>query len=245
MTAAGNYTFTPRDAISTVEIAHVLLDLYPEAAQRELDQLRSEVDDTVASGDPESVVGALFAQLLSARDAAQRAGTLPEQTTGTVEQLNVSGGGVPKTPVESVEVDFRGITSDKQNNRVHHGRPFQALCLWSAEIIDDLAAQGHPIAAGNAGENITTRGIEWTSLTMGTHLRIGDVLAQISAMAVPCGHQAQWFTDRDYSRLHAENGDISRLYATIIEPGIITTGDAIVVEAASQQLVETSTMTPA
>ena len=230
MPSESPYTFSARDAASTVEIAHALLDLYPDAAQGELNDLRGEVDSVIGSGDADAVIGELFPKLLSARDGAQRAGTLPAQTTGTVEQLNVSGGGVPKTPVDSVEVDFRGITSDKQNNRVHHGRPFQALCLWSAEIIDDLAAQGHPIAAGKAGENVTTRGIEWTSLTMGTQLRIGDVLAQISAMAVPCGHQAQWFTDRDYSRLHHENGDISRLYATIIEPGTITTGDAITVE---------------
>ena len=65
---------------------------------------------------------------------------------------------------------------------------------------------------------------------MGTQLRIGDVLAQISANAVPCRHQAQWFTDGDYSRLHHENGDITRLYATVIEPGTISTGDTITVE---------------
>lgn len=230
MIAAGPYTFSARDAASTVTIAHGLLDLYPEAAQGELEGLRVEVDSIIGSGAPDAVVGELFSKILSAREAAQRAGTLPTQATGTVEQLNVSGGGVPKTPVDSVEVDFRGITTDKQKNRVHHGRPFQALCLWSAEIIDDLASQGHPIAAGNAGENITTRGIEWTSLTMGTQLRIGEVLAQISAMAVPCGHQAQWFTDRDYSRLHHDNGDISRLYATVIAPGVITAGDEITVE---------------
>ena len=230
MTSVGPYTFTARDAASTVEIAHVLLDLYPEAAQGEFAELRREVDSIVASGEPQAVVGDLFTKLLSARDGAQRAGTLPAQANGTVEQLNISGGGVPKTPVDSVAVDFRGITTDKQKNRVHHGRPFQALCLWSAEIIEDLASQGHPIAFGNAGENITTRDIDWTSLTMGTQLRIGETLAQISAMAVPCGHQAQWFTDRDYSRLHHDNGDISRLYATVIEPGTINSGDTITVE---------------
>lgn len=227
---ASPYTFSARDAASTVDIAHGLLDLYPHAAQGEFGELRAEVDSIVASGEPTAVVGELFSALLSARDGALRAGTLPAQTIGTVEQLNVSGGGVPKTPVESVEVGFRGITTDTQKNRVHHGRPFQALCLWSAEIIEGLASEGHPIAFGNAGENITTRGIEWQSLTMGTQLRIGEVLAQISAMAVPCGHQAQWFADRDYSRLHHENGDISRLYATVIEPGTINSGDTITVE---------------
>lgn len=224
------YTFSARDAASTVEIADALLDLYPEAAQVELSEIRTEVERIATSGTPDEVVGELFAAILGARAGALRAGSVPATATGSVTQLNVSGGGVPKTPVETVEVDFRGITSDKQRNRVHHGRPFQALCLWSAEIVDDLASQGHPIGYGSAGENITTRGIEWTSLTMGTQLHMGDVLMQISAMAVPCGHQAQWFTDGDFSRLHHENGDISRLYATVIEPGTITTGDTITVE---------------
>ena len=127
MIAVGPYTFSPRDAASTVDIAHALLDLYPDAAQGELGGLRGEVDSIIESGDVEAAIGDLFPKLLSARDAAERAGTLPAQATGTVEQLNVSGGGVPKTPVDSVEVDFRGITSDTQNNRVHHGRPFLSL----------------------------------------------------------------------------------------------------------------------
>lgn len=122
------------------------------------------------------------------------------------------------------------MATDRQRNRKHHGRPFQALCLWSEEIIDGLRRDGHPIAAGSAGENITTRGIEWATLTMGTRLRIGSVIAQLSAYAIPCGHQAQWFTDGDFSRLHHDNGDISRLYATVIEPGTISTGDRIIVE---------------
>jgi len=230
MINVGPYTFSPTDAASTVDIAQLLLDLYPEAAQVELESLRAEIAALVGSGEPESIVGELFPMLLRGREAGARAGTLPAQATGSVAQLSVSDGGVPKTAVNAVEVDFAGFRNDRQRNRVHHGRPFQALCLWSAEIIGDLASEGHPIAAGCAGENITTRGIEWATLTMGTQLRIGEVLAQISAMAVPCGHQAQWFTDRDFSRLHHENGDISRLYATVIEPGSISAGDSITVE---------------
>ncbi len=97
MTSESLYTFSARDAASTVEIAHVLLDLYPADAQGELDDLRSEVDSIIESGDADAVIGDLFPKLLTARDGAQRAGTLPAQATGTVEQLNVSGGGVPKT----------------------------------------------------------------------------------------------------------------------------------------------------
>lgn len=228
--SVGPYTFSGADAASTQEIAQALLDLYPEPAQAELLSLRTQVASVAGSGAADEVIGELFPLLLSGREAAARAGVLPAKTSGTVTQLNVSDGGVPKTPVESVEVDFRGVTSDRQRNRVHHGRPFQALCLWSAEIIADLQADGHPIAAGSAGENITIGGIDWPTLCMGTQLRIGEVLAQVSSYAVPCGHQAKWFSDGDISRLHHDNGDISRLYATVIEPGRIAAGDQVLVE---------------
>ncbi len=211
-------------------MAGSLLDLYPEGAQAELESLRTEIEKLSVAASPEEVAGDVFANVLAGREAALRAGTLPAPTTGSVSQLNVSDGGVPKTPVNSVEVGFRGLIGDRQGNRKHHGHAFQALCLWSSEIIAGLHADGHPITAGSAGENITTAGIEWTSLTMGTQVRIGTVLAQLSSFAVPCSHQAQWFTDRDFSRLHHEKGDISRLYATVLEPGTITVGDEIIVE---------------
>ncbi len=226
----GQYNFSEIDAESTVAAAHALLDHYPATAQPELAPLRAEIDALLASGGPDDVIDDLFAMILSAREGAARAGTLAEPATGSVTQLSVSDGGVPKTAAESVEVDFGGVTTDRQSNRKHHGRPFQALCLWSAEIISELAADGHPIAAGSAGENITTTGIDLATLTMGSQLRIGSVLAQISSYAVPCAHQAQWFTDGDVSRLHHLNGSISRLYATVIEPGVISVGDEITVE---------------
>ena len=77
---------------------------------------------------------------------------------GTVAQLNVSDGGVPKKPVEVAEVGDRGLVGDRQADRQHHGRPLQALCLWSVEVIDALRAEGHPIEPGLAGENVTIAG---------------------------------------------------------------------------------------
>lgn len=230
MIEVGPYRFSANDALSTVGHVDDFLDAYPDGAQQELEGLRAELQSLADGADPVDVVATIFPKLLSARDGAQRAGVLPATTTGSVAQLNASEGGVPKLPVDQVEVDFGGITVDSQRNRVHHGRPFQALCLWSAEIIDQLVADGHPIFPGAAGENLTLSGFDWPSLTMGTQVRAGEVLMQITAHAVPCGHQKQWFTDGDFSRLHHENGDISRLYATVIEPGVINTGDAAVVE---------------
>lgn len=230
MITVGPYTFSERDATSTLKLIDSLLNLYPTAAHPHLESLRADLR-TAADQPMEEAINHVFPRLIhDTRRAAAEAGPLPAATTATVAQLNVSTGGVPKQPVEEVEVDYRGVTSDKQSNRKHHGRPFQALCLWSSEIVEQLKADGHPIFAGAAGENITITGLDWPTITMGTQLAIGEVTAQITACAEPCAHQAQWFADRDFSRLHHDNGTISRLYATVLTPDTIKVGDTVTVE---------------
>jgi MOSC domain-containing protein YiiM len=151
--------------------------------------------------------------------------------TGTVAQLNRSDGGVPKLPVDAVEVGHRGVVGDRQAARQHHGRPFQALCLWSAEVIEALQAEGHPIGPGRAGENVTIQGIDWKTIRSGVRLRIGDVLAEISAWSTPCWKNAQWFVEGDIDRMdHSHHPGWSRAYAWVRQPGTIRTGDPVVVE---------------
>lgn len=153
---------------------------------------------------------------------------------GAVAQLNVSDGGVPKRAVLSVDVGLRGVAGDRQADRRHHGRPLQALCLWSADVIDALRAEGHPVAPGLAGENITVSGIDWTTIRAGVQLRIGEVLAEVSAAATPCKKNAAWFADRDISRIdHDLHPGWSRMYAWVREPGAICVGDDVVVEPES------------
>jgi MOSC domain-containing protein YiiM len=150
---------------------------------------------------------------------------------GTVAQLNVSDGGVPKRPVEVAEVGDRGLVGDRQAARQHHGRPLQALCLWSLEVIGALRAEGHPIEPGAAGENITVAGIDWATIQPGTQLLIGDVLAEVSAWATPCTKNAQWFVGRDFHRMdHELHPGSSRAYAWVREPGTVRQGDRVVVE---------------
>lgn len=125
---------------------------------------------------------------------------------GTVVRVNASDGGVPKRSIGGAEVSCAGLVGDRQAERKHHGRPFQALCLWSAEVIAELAAAGHPIAAGSAGENVTISGIDWAGLRPGILLQIGSVGAELSFPAVPCKKQTRWFSDGDFPphRLRAQ-----------------------------------------
>jgi MOSC domain-containing protein YiiM len=152
-------------------------------------------------------------------------------STGTVHRLHSSGGGVPKMPIDRAEVGYRGFVGDRQATRRHHGRPWQALSLWSIEVIDALAAEGHPIAPGLAGENITIAGITWSSLRPGVIIEIGDAVAQVTAWADPCSNLKPWFVDGDFGRVgHDRHPGSSRAYASVLRGGIIRPGDQVTVE---------------
>ena len=160
---------------------------------------------------------------------------VPAQT-GTVQRVNASDGGVPKASIGGADVTWSGVVGDHQANRKHHGRPFQALCLWSSEVIDTLAAAGHPIAAGSAGENVTMTGVDWSTLRPGALLRIGSVLAEISFVAVPCAKQTAWFSDGDFHRIAYErNPQWVRWYAWVRQPGRVDEGDAVVVRPGREE----------
>ena len=150
---------------------------------------------------------------------------------GEVVRLNRSGGGVPKLAVPEAQITRSGLTGDVQEDRRNHGRPWQAVCLWSAEVIDAHAAQGHPLGYGDAGENVTVRGLDWAELTPGARLQVGDALLQVSSYAIPCAKNAQWFTDGGFRRMsHEVDPAGSRLYASVVRPGRVRTGDPVVLE---------------
>ena len=124
---------------------------------------------------------------------------------------------------------------DRQATRKHHGRPFQALSLWSAEVMKTLRSEGHHVVPGSAGENLTVSGLNWSDVRPGTRVRIGEVLCDISSYAVPCKQLADLFVDRDFNRIHhdrdLENKTAScRVYATVVERGNVSPGDPITFE---------------
>jgi len=163
--------------------------------------------------------------------AALRAGA--PSATGVVVQVNASDGGVPKHAVPEGWVSPSGLAGDHQAERLHHGRPFQALCLWSLEVIEELAADGHPIAPGAAGENVTLSGLDWSTLRPGALLRVDDVLAELSFPAIPCAKQTRWFSDGDFQRIsHTRNPHLARWYAWVREAGVVRPGATVVLQPA-------------
>ena len=147
---------------------------------------------------------------------------------GRVHQINVSDGGVPKLPVETAMVDESGIVGDRQADRVNHGHPHQALCLFSLEVIEAFQAEGHPIEPGNAGENITVSGVDWAQIVPGVTMTIGSVTIEVTDFAGPCVKNAGWFTDRFFNRMEVDRfpGE-SRVYARVLHGGPIARGDSV------------------
>lgn len=157
-------------------------------------------------------------------------GVGPAHATGTVEQISASGGGVPKLAVDAAVVGTRGLESDRQRERRHHGRVWQALCVFSAEAIEAFQREGHSIANGSAGENFTVRGIDWAALRPGVQIQIGEVRCELSVPALPCHHNARWFSDGDFMRMHHERDRArTRWYATVVDGGTVRAGDEVTV----------------
>jgi MOSC domain-containing protein YiiM len=151
-----------------------------------------------------------------------------ENLQGQIVGLHTSNGGVPKKSIQSAAVGIRGLEGDVQRSRQHHGRPWQALCLWADETIAKLQGEGHPIARGLAGENLTVSGIDWTQATCGSLLVCGDLVAELTLFTLPCSKNAKWFVDGDFNRMHhaAEPG-VSRMYASVLVPGTVSVGDSL------------------
>ena len=72
--------------------------------------------------------------------------------------------------------------------------------------------------------------VTWADVRPGVRLRLGSVLCVVSAFAIPCTHNKAWFIDGDFELMHHDRGPVSRVYATVLEPGSIATGDGAVLE---------------
>jgi MOSC domain-containing protein YiiM len=144
-----------------------------------------------------------------------------------VVSVNVSAGGVPKLPVRGAAITASGVEGDRQRNLRYHGGPDRAVCIFAAEVIERLRAEGHPIAPGTVGENVTVRGLDWARVVPGARLYVGSVLLEVTGYTAPCRTIAGSFADRRSSRISQKtHPGASRVYARVLRPGRVAAGDA-------------------
>lgn len=229
--------WTARDLRAALRVLPMWWDLLAECvADDAVSDLRAQaqarLDALEGPEDPEaaSAVEAALADVSAAGRVVAGLGVVPAMK-GALVGVHVSDGGVPKHPVHAAGIDRRGVEGDRQNHRSRDGRPWQALCLWSAEVIEQLAAEGHRVGPGRTGENLTLSGLDWAALRPGVRLRVGEAVAELAIPAAPCAQNAQWFLGGDFMRMDNErHPGSSRWYASVLEPGPVRPGDEVVVE---------------
>ena len=137
-----------------------------------------------------------------------------------------------------VEGDAHAGTTVKHRSRVARdpSQPnLRQVHLIHAELHEELRAAGFDVAAGQMGENITTRGVDLLGLPTGTRLRLGDdAIVEITGLRNPCAQLEQIkpglmaaVLDRD------EQGNLIRkagVMAVVIAGGAVRPGDEITVE---------------
>jgi MOSC domain-containing protein YiiM len=107
--------------------------------------------------------------------------------------------------------------------------------LIHAELHDELRAAGFDVAAGDMGENVTTRGLDLLALPVGTRLHLGDAaVVEVTGLRNPCV-QLDRFQDGLMSATldHDANGELVRkagIMSVVLTGGDVRPGDPIRVE---------------
>jgi MOSC domain-containing protein YiiM len=155
---------------------------------------------------------------------------------GSIVQISLSAGGVPKLPVGEAYVSRLGVEGDGHAHPRFHGGPEKAVLMIDADAVDDLAARGYPVFYGALGENLTVRGLDRRAWRAGQVYRAGGVILELTTVRVPCATIERYgpeIRQEIYDR-QVKAGDpasprwaMSGFYARVIEPGFVRAEDII------------------
>ena len=100
-----------------------------------------------------------------------------------VESVNIAAAkGMQKHEVPEIVLrENFGIEGD-----AHAGAWHRQVSLLAGEAIDAMKAKGLTLAPGAFGENIVTRGVDWTQVKVGDMIVIGAVELQITQIGKEC-----------------------------------------------------------
>jgi MOSC domain-containing protein YiiM len=137
-----------------------------------------------------------------------------------------------------VEGDAHMGTTVKHRSRVARdpSQPnLRQVHLSHAELHDELRAAGFAVAAGQMGENVTTRGVDLLGLPTGARLRLGDeAVVEVTGLRNPCAQ-----LDKIQKGLMAATldrdaaGELVRkagIMAVVVAGGEVRPGDRVAVE---------------
>jgi MOSC domain-containing protein YiiM len=134
-----------------------------------------------------------------------------------------------KSPVSHpVDIGFEGLVGDAQADRRVHGGPEKAVHHFPVENYARLVAQFPEVASGfvpgGLGENISTAGVDETTICIGDIFALGSARVQLCQPRTPCWKIDARHSHEGITRFVADNG-IAGWYYRVLEPGTVTVGD--------------------
>ena len=129
--------------------------------------------------------------------------------------------GVRKNEVPEISLRKKhGIEGD-----AHAGDWHRQISLLGEESIDTMRAMGLHLTPGAFAENIVTRGIALKELPVGTKLRVGPTLLQVTQIGKEC-HNDCAIKKATGTCVMPTDG----IFAIVLEEGTVRAGDRITVE---------------
>lgn len=164
----------------------------------------------------------------------------PRGATARVESVNVgrSSGllaagqlvmtGIFKDPVAGrVRVRGMNLDGDEQADLAVHGGSDQAVYAYRVDDLEHWAGvQGHPIAPGSMGENLTISGLDPTEAVIGERWSLGSAVLEVTGPRVPCYKLGIRMGDPGFVKRFAK-ARRPGAYLRVVVPGELGAGDAI------------------
>jgi MOSC domain-containing protein YiiM len=107
----------------------------------------------------------------------------------------------------------------------HAGFGHRQVSLLAAESIAKMKARGLDVGPGDFAENVTTSGIDLVSLPIGTRLRLGKALLEVSQIGKVCHSRCAIFEEAGDCVMPREG-----IFARILSSGNVRTGDPVIIE---------------
>lgn len=143
--------------------------------------------------------------------------------------------GIDKQPQPAIELKIpgpdygegSGVAGDSIGDHQHHGGADKAVYAFAREELDYWENElGREFRDGYFGENLTTTGVDLTTVLINQQIKIGDALLEVSIPRSPCATFSGWIGEKGWLKTFTERGDCGA-YLRIISPGRISAGDTM------------------
>lgn len=126
--------------------------------------------------------------------------------------------GERKTPVESVNLlPNHGVEGDG-----HAGDWHRQVSLLAKESIEKMQRLGLSVTAGDFAENITTSGVELPVLPIGTRIKIGETILEVTQIGKECHTRCAIFYQAGDCVMPKEG-----IFAKVLQGGVIKLADVV------------------